>query len=80
MGVLLDDKRRIVALFWPNSIGSPGCRRVGEAEVTSIEVEKVNGQGAHVPWFIVREENGDYRRYNAAFVNCVEYANGVRDG
>lgn len=70
MDALLNESRRIVAIFWPEG----GERYVGRLGVTSIVVETVNGQIAPVPWFTVRSENGDVWRYNAALVEGVKYA------
>ena len=70
MDAILDDKRTIVAIFWPGG----GEQRVGKLGVISIAVETIKGQMADVPWFTVRCENGDVWRYNAALVEGVKYA------
>lgn len=67
---LLNDKRRIVTLYWPKKEGLDLA--VGKEGVTSIVVVPVTGEGAYVPWFeVVR--NGRTSRWNAAHVEGVEY-------
>lgn len=73
---LLTDKRRIVLIRWPDGVDGAGYQKVGHHGVTSIEVESVAGNGAYVPWIVVRNADGD-ARYNPQYLDCIQYAPGV---
>lgn len=70
---LLDDSRRIRAIVFQEGRGYLAVKQGG---VKSIEVEAMHGQGANVAWFAVRWDDGRFHRYNAAFLECVEYEPG----
>lgn len=69
---LLTDKRPIQLISWPDGVDGAGYRKVGHHGVTSIEVESVAGNGAYVPWVIVRDGEEDIR-YNAQYLDCIKY-------
>lgn len=70
---ILNDKRQIEMISWPNSNEGPGQLTVGQFGVVSIVVERVAGQGAYVPWFLATSDDGSRNRVNAAFVDYVKY-------
>jgi hypothetical protein len=74
MGALLDDKRTIVAISWPEEGGYFSPKQIGVDGVISIEVEPVDCCGGHMPWFAVHSKDGGFSRYNSAYVDGVKYA------
>ena len=83
MGNLLNDTRAVRCISWAGGIEGPGYHRVGLHGCSSIEVVGVAGNGAMVPWFVVvlDHEDGEpiVQKFNAAFLDCVEYAIGRSD-
>ena len=73
MGALLNDKRKIVSITGQTH-DETHCWTVGRHKVTSIAVEAVNGDLAHVPWFCICAEGHGDIRLNGRFVYDVQYA------